>query len=190
MGTTAAFEDAFAYAAHLHGAQTRKGTRVPYVAHLLGVAALVLEDGGGEQEAVAALLHDAAEDHGGQARLEDIRRRFGEGVSRIVEGCSDSLETPRPPFAERKRRYLGRVHTEPREVIRVSLADKVYNARVIVAELRFYGDVLWERFNPGREEQLSYYGELARVFGEVGSGPMVAELEHLVEQLAHLAGGE
>ena len=184
------FEEAFAYAAGLHRAQTRKGTRVPYVAHLLGVAALVLEDGGDDEEAIAALLHDAAEDHGGRARLDDIRTRFGERVSRIVEGCSDSLAVPRPPFAERKRQYLERVRTEAGDVIRVSLADKVYNARVILAELRFYGDALWERFDPGRDEQLWYYEELARVFRDVGSGPMVAELEHLVEHLQRLVRAE
>jgi len=109
----ARFEAALVYANQVHGGQCRKGTTVPYVAHLLGVTSLVLEDGGDEDQAIGALLHDAAEDQGGADRLADIRARFGEHVARIVDGCSDTLVTPKPPWSERKAAYLARLESEP-----------------------------------------------------------------------------
>src|SRR5437764_1000531 len=100
---TTRFDEAFRYAHEVHAAQTRKGSSAPYIGHLMGVASIVLDDGGSEDEAIAALLHDAAEDHGGRVRLEDIRQRFGDAVARIVEDCTDSWESPKPPWAERKQ---------------------------------------------------------------------------------------
>ena len=121
------FDRAFAFARHLHRDQFRKGTAIPYTAHLLAVAALVLEDGGDEDQAVAALLHDAVEDHGGLGRLEEIRQLFGERVAEIVEGCSDSFTIPKPPWRERKERYIEHLRHADAGVRRVSLADKLHN---------------------------------------------------------------
>src|SRR5918999_200866 len=108
------FDEAFRYAHDVHGAQTRKGTGSPYIGHLMGVSSIVLDDGGSEDEAIGALLHDAAEDHGGRARLEDIRNRFGDAVARIVEDCTDSWDEPKRPWADRKREYVDHARTLPR----------------------------------------------------------------------------
>ena len=125
------FEDALQYAARLHANQKRKGTDIPYISHLLAVTALVLEDGGDEDQAIAALLHDAVEDQGGFKRLEEIRSRYGSTVAMIVDGCTDSYQVPKLPWRERKESYLRRLPTEPNEVMRVSLADKLHNANTI-----------------------------------------------------------
>jgi (p)ppGpp synthase/HD superfamily hydrolase len=138
------FAKALTYAFEAHRTQIRKGTGTPYIAHLLGVAALVIEDGGDEEQAVAALLHDAVEDQGGRARLEDIRANFGLAVAAIVEACSDSdVVGPKPPWRERKEKYLEHLETAPPAVLRVSAADKLYNARAIVADYRALGEGLW-----------------------------------------------
>ena len=176
------FEEAVTYALRAHGSQSRKGTGVPYVAHLLGVAALVLEDGGSEDEAIAALLHDAVEDQGGVERLADIERRFGPVVARIVDGCSDTDVTPKPPWPERKQAYLEHLRTAPPEVLRVSLADKVYNARAILFDYRRVGDELWGRFDPS-SDQLWYYRSLADVYRRVSKSPLVDELSRVVAEL-------
>jgi (p)ppGpp synthase/HD superfamily hydrolase len=123
------FDEALAYAADAHAGQVRKGTSIPFVAHLLAVTALVLEDDGDEDHAIAALLHDAPEDAGGRDRLDDIRRRFGDRVADIVEACSDTFEVPKPAWRPRKERYLTHLETAPDDVLRVSLADKVHNLR-------------------------------------------------------------
>ncbi len=143
------FEEALEYAARVHRDQTRKGTRIPYVTHLLAVAAIVGENGGTENEVVAALLHDAPEDQGGEARLEDIRKRFGDEVVGIVAGNTDTYEDPKPPWRERKEAYVARIVGEPDPVRLVSAADKLHNARSILADLRAVGDELWDRFTGG-----------------------------------------
>ena len=173
------------YAFDAHASQVRKGTDVPYIAHLLGVASLVLEDGGGEDEAIAALLHDAVEDQGGGARLKDIERRFGKGVAEIVAGCSDTDLTPKPPWRQRKEAYLKHLETAPPEVVRVSLADKLYNARAIVFDYRRLGEELWSRFDPGAD-QLWYYRSLLGVYRRVSDSPLVDELARLVSELEEL----
>ena len=129
-------DEAFAYARKVHQHQTRKGTEAPYLGHLMGVASIVLDDGGNEDEAIAGLLHDAAEDHGGRERLEDIRRRFGDAVARIVEDCTDSWDTPKAPWAERKRAYIEHARRLPASSLRVSAADKVHNSYAILRDLR------------------------------------------------------
>jgi (p)ppGpp synthase/HD superfamily hydrolase len=162
-----AFEDALHYALIAHGDQSRKSTKIPYIAHLLAVSALVLEAGGSEVQAIAALLHDAAEDCGGQPRLDDIRHRFGAEVGDIVEACSDSLvENPaeKAPWRERKEEYLEHLRTVDEDVLLVSIADKLHNARAILEDLRTHGSSVWDRFNAGKDEQLWYYTELAKVF--------------------------
>lgn len=123
------FEEALVYAAVIHAGQVRKGTDVPYFAHLLGVASIALEYEANETEATAALLHDAVEDAGGKGRLEDIRQRFGEAVAEIVAGCTDTDVIPKPPWRERKEAYVRHISTAPPSVRLVSAADKLYNAR-------------------------------------------------------------
>lgn len=161
----APFEEALGYALRVHGGQTRKGTAIPYMAHLLGVASLVLEDGGSEDEATAGLLHDAVEDQGGAERLEDIRRRFGDRVADIVSACSETLEQPKPPWLTRKQRYLDHLRALTDEAkLRVSLADKLHNARSLLADHRVEGDELFVRFNAPKEQQRWYYGQLVEIF--------------------------
>ncbi len=174
------FEDALLYAARLHSKQLRKGSGVPYISHLLGVTALVLESGGSENEAIAALLHDAVEDQGGHATLETIRLRFGEEVARIVEGCTDAFSLPKPPWRARKEKYIQHLPQVSPEIRRVSLADKLHNARAIQASLWQDGEALWGRFNGGKAGTLWYYQELVKVFKATGVDWMTHELENCV----------
>jgi (p)ppGpp synthase/HD superfamily hydrolase len=180
--------EAVSYAARVHRDQRRKGTQVPYVTHLLAVAAIVGENGGTEDEVVAALLHDAPEDHGGEARLEDIRKRFGEEVAGIVAGNSDTFEDPKPPWRERKERYVARIAHEPEPVRLVSAADKLHNTRSILADLCSSGDELWQRFNGGKEGTLWYYRALVEAFETAGSNPVVEELGRVVAEMEHVSG--
>src|SRR5215210_2388759 len=188
MAYTEKFEEALVYAARVHRDQTRKGTNIPYVTHLLGVAAIVGENGGTENEVVAALLHDAPEDQGGEARLEDIRERFGDEVAAIVAGNTDTFENPKPPWHERKEASVAHVRNAPKSVRLVSAADKLHNARSVLADLRSVGDPLWQRFNGGREGTLWYYRALVEAFETAGSNPVVEELDRVVGELEHLAG--
>jgi len=182
------FEEALLYAARLHRDQTRKGTEVPYVTHLLAVAAIVGENGGTEDEVVAALLHDAPEDRGGKDRLEDIRARFGDEVAEIVDGCTDTYEDPKPEWRPRKEAYIAHVATASPSVRLVSAADKLHNARSILADLRSLGDKLWDRFTGGKEGTLWYYRALVEAYAEVGSNPVVEELDKVVREIETLAG--
>jgi (p)ppGpp synthase/HD superfamily hydrolase len=181
------FGEALSYAAQVHRDQRRKGTQVPYVTHLLAVAAIVGENGGTEEEVVAALLHDAPEDQGGEERLEDIRERFGEGVAGIVAGNTDTFEDPKPPWRERKERYVARIAHEPESARLVSAADKLHNARSILADLRSVGDELWQRFNGGRDGTLWYYRALVDAFDTAGSNPVVEELARVVAEMERLS---
>ena len=181
------FEAALIYALHLHAQQKRKGTTVPYISHLLAVAALVLEDGGSEEEAIAALLHDAIEDQGGGPTRQEIRRRFGDKVVEIVNGCTDTDETPKPPWLERKKRYLDHLRGASPEVLRVCAADKLHNARSVLVDLRRHGNAVWERFNGGRDGTLWYYRQLVQILRESLSSFLVEELDHTVSELEQLA---
>jgi (p)ppGpp synthase/HD superfamily hydrolase len=173
--------DALAWAIDAHGAQRKKGTDVPYHAHLLGVASLVLNDGGSEDEAVAAVLHDLVEDT--DATVEDVRGRFGDRVARIVDACTDAYERPKPEWWDRKRAYIARLDTAQPDELRVSLADKLYNASSIAWDLRVRGDDLWRVFGSGRDGQIWYYRTLADIFLERAPGPMADELDRVVRQL-------
>ena len=184
---TGRFEEAFCYACRLHATQKRKGTKIPYIAHLLSVAAIVIEDGGDEDEAVAGLLHDAVEDQGGNNTLEEIRRRFGERVAGIVEGCTDAKTLPKPPWPARKKQYVDHIRTAPAEIRRVSSADKLHNARAILADYRDEGERLWGRFSGGREGTLWYYRALVQAFQAAGSSRIVEELDRVVTELEQLA---
>lgn len=180
------FTDALTFAIQLHANQTRKGTQIPYISHLMAVCSLVLEHGATEDEAIAALLHDAVEDQGGAATREEIRRRFGEAVAAIVDGCTDADTTPKPPWRERKQAYLAHLPTASASVRLVSVCDKLHNARSILKDYRVFGDALWERFQGGKEGTLWYYQSLVDTFREIGTTPLVDELERVVSELEHL----
>jgi len=182
------FEEALVYASRLHREQRRKGTRIPYIAHLLAVASLVLEAGGGEDEVIAALLHDGPEDQGGEETLRDIRRRFGDTVAGIVADCSDTFEEIKPPWKARKLSYLEHLATASTETLLVSCADKLHNVRSIVTDYRTLGEALWGRFKGGREGTLWYYRALLEVFRGASRPPvLLGELEIAVAELERLA---
>jgi len=189
------FDRALLYATHVHGGQIRKGTATPYVAHLLAVAATVLEYGGDEDLAIAALLHDSVEDQGGKARLDDVRNRFGNRVARIVEACSDSLADTgkgerKADWRPRKEAYLAHLRTADEDILWVSLADKVHNARSILRDLRKpdIGEKVWVRFSVDKEQTLWYYHSLAQIFCEKLSNQLADELREIVEVLQTEAG--
>jgi len=199
---TERFGDALVYAAELHRNQKRKGkANIPYVGHLLGVASLVIEAGGDEDMAIAALLHDAVEDQGGKPRLEEIREKFGSRVAHIVDGCTDSDQTPKPPWLERKQQYIEHVRkAADSDVCFVSAADKLHNARTILTDFRRMGDSVWERFSGKKEGTLWYYRAIVGAFREAqsrkesnhaleaGYGRILDELEGVVGKLEQLTG--
>lgn len=182
------FAEALALAHELHAGQVRKGTAIPYVSHVLAVASIVLDHGGNEDEAIAALLHDAVEDCGGAPVLADIRRRFGERVAGIVAACSDTDQTPKPPWQARKENYLAHLRDAPASVRLVSAADKLHNARAILADYRQIGEALWGRFNATKAQTLWYYRALVEAFAAHGSSPLVSELARAVDEIERLAG--
>ncbi len=192
---TSRFDEAYRYAADLHRDDLRKGTDVPYLTHLLGVASLVLEDGGDETQGMAALLHDAAEDHptpqGPRGRIEDIRSRFGAEIASLVAFCTDHFEVVAPPTEVRKDRYVAHLR-EATDLagLRISLADKLHNARSIRHDLRVSGDAVWDRFNAGAAFQLHYYRGLVEAFRsrtEIGfTSPMLDELNEVVAAIQGL----
>jgi (p)ppGpp synthase/HD superfamily hydrolase len=188
MALTARFDDALAYAHELHRADVRKGSRAPYIGHLLGVCSIVLDDGGTEDEAIGGLLHDAAEDHGGRPRLDEIRQRFGDAVARIVEDCTDSWDEPKAPWAERKKAYVHHARKLPPSSLRVSAADKVHNSYAILRDLRNIGEKVWERFNATPDDVMAYYEGLVRAFREAGGGPLVDELDRIVRGIRREMG--
>lgn len=162
---------AFALTLELHGEQTRKGSEIPYLGHLLGVTSIVIDDGGSEEEIIAALLHDGPEDAGGEETLARIREEFGDEVAEIVDHLSDTFEDPKPPWKARKELYLAELEVLPvddfgRKVLRVSLADKLHNVRSIRLDLEGVGEKVWDRFNGGKEGSLWYYQSLSDIYGE------------------------
>jgi (p)ppGpp synthase/HD superfamily hydrolase len=192
------FTSAVDYARILH-IERRKGTDIPYMAHLLGVASLVMGEAGHvpfpvtEDMVIAAILHDAAEDHGGAARLKDIEHNFGSNVARMVDGLSDSLSgdsTNKQPWLERKQNYIRRLREEPADIQLISAADKLYNAKAILDDYRGIGSQIWARFKRGRNDQLWYFDELLKVFKEAGRNRIVEELERVVKHLRKISAGE
>jgi (p)ppGpp synthase/HD superfamily hydrolase len=182
------FEDALAYTAHLHAAQVRKVSNIPYIAHLLAVTAIVLEYGADEDEAIAALLHDAIEDQGGQAVRTQIEQRYGARVAAIVEGCSDTDVFPKPPWRQRKEAYLVHLRIAPASVRLISAADKLANVRSVIMDYHRVGEQVWERFNGGREGTLWNYRALVETFLAAGTTPLVEELARAVAEMERLAG--
>ena len=185
---TSRFEQALVFAAQLHKDQRRKGSGVPYISHLLAVTALVIEHGGDEDEAIAALLHDAIEDQGGSKAREEIRRRFGDRVTGIVDACTDSQTIPKPPWKERKRAYIAHLAEASAPARLVSAADKLHNARSILNDYRSLGEEVWQRFQGRKAGTLWYYRSVLDALSQAGRTPLVEELDRVVSQLEQLAG--
>jgi GTP pyrophosphokinase len=197
MTLTARFRDALTYAAQLHAEQTRKQVQapgafaVPYVAHLLAVAALVIEHGGDEDEAIAALLHDAVEDQGGETTRQRILGLFGERVVAIITGCTDAEGEPKPAWEERKRRHVASVCCADESVRLVTAADKLHNARSVLADYLRFGEASWARFRGGRAGTLWYYRAMTEALRQQPSlrlNALIAELERVVSDLEEAAG--
>ncbi len=184
MKPSARFREALTYAAELHAHQKRKVTGAPYLGHLLRVAGIAMEHGADEDEAIAALLHDAVEDQGGATAREAIRRRFGDRVAAIVDASSDTDQTPKPPWRDRKTAYLDHLkHAGPSARL-VSASDKLDNARSLLAGYRLLGESLWEKFSGGRDGALWYYQSVVEILKEADATPLVDELERTVDELA------
>jgi GTP pyrophosphokinase len=195
---TGRFASAIDYARHLH-IERRKGTDIPYMAHLLGVASLVMGEEGHteipvtEDMVIAALLHDAVEDHGGATRLEDIEQNFGTNVARMVEGLSDSFvedSSSKKPWQQRKEAYIERLKKEPADVQLISAADKLYNARAMLDDYRTVGPGIWERFHRGRNDQIWYLNKFVEAFESFGKSRIVDELKRLIHELTNISAAE
>lgn len=192
------FVRAVNYARTLH-IERRKGSDIPFMAHLLGVAALVMGEAGHvpfavtEDMVIAALLHDTVEDHGGATRLDDVAHNFGANVARMVKALSDTLaEDPnqKEPWEERKQKYLHHLRTEPPDVQLISAADKLYNARAILDDYRKIGPAVWARFKRGRHLQLWYFNELLKIFKSSGTNRLLEELGRVIGELERISAGE
>jgi hypothetical protein len=189
------FEKAFCWAADLHRTQCRKGTSIPYITHLMAVAAIVGENRGTEDEVIAALLHDAIEDT--DATYNMLVDRFDKPVADIVKACSDADVKPKPEWEKRKKDYIAHIVGASESVRLVSAADKLANARSVLADLRVLSDALWGRFNGGKVGTLWYYRSLVSVFRIAGSSPIVGkhdrtkvvveELDRVVTEIERLA---
>jgi (p)ppGpp synthase/HD superfamily hydrolase len=183
---TERFERALIYATRLHRDQLRKGSGVPYASHLLGVCSLTLDYGGDEDEAIAALLHDAVEDQGGSATRSEIARMFGERVAEIVDGCTDTDKTPKPAWRDRKEAYIAHMAVATPSVRLVSACDKIHNARSLLMDYRIIGEDLWSRFTGRRKGTLWYYRAMVNAFRAAGGGAVVEELDRVVTELETL----
>jgi (p)ppGpp synthase/HD superfamily hydrolase len=187
MNLSHRFDQALNYAVLIHAGQKRKCTGIPYIAHLLGVVSIALEHSATEDEAIGALLHDAGEDAGGDGRIDDIRHRFGDAVADIVQGCTDTVVVPKPPWRKRKEDYIAHVPTASASVRLVSASDKLHNARAILRDYRRLGDELWSRFNGGKDGTLWYYRSLITAFRQAGTSELIDELERVVTEIEQLA---
>jgi hypothetical protein len=188
---TGQFSKALVYAEAKHHRQTRKGGDIPYIGHLLSVAGLVIEGGGDETQAIAALLHDTVEDAGGQPTLDEIRANFGDDVADIVRECSDTDKIPKPPWRQRKEDYIAHLDEASDETIVVSLADKLDNARAILRDFRIEGSALWQRFSVhDPADHIWYYGELLDVYKRRSTTWLVEELQRTLNELKHLVAEE
>jgi (p)ppGpp synthase/HD superfamily hydrolase len=183
------FHDAVSYAVRLHANQLRKATDTPYISHLLAVAGLAMEYGATEDEAIAALLHDAVEDQGGKPTLEEIRRRFGDTVAAIVDGCTDTDQQPKPPWRERKQAYIDHVRHASPSVCLVSACDKLHNSRCILSDVRFEGDAAYGKFKGGKDGTLWYYRSLVIAFAGKIPQRLADELERVVSDLERVSRG-
>jgi (p)ppGpp synthase/HD superfamily hydrolase len=183
-------QKAFRYAAEKHAGQTRKQSAVPYLSHLMAVTSLVLEGGGDEGMAMAALLHDVVEDCGGMPTLREVRKLFGTRVAKIVEGCTDSFSDPKLPWIVRKEEYLKRLKHEDAETRLVSASDKLHNVRTVIADYRQDGESIWKRFSGGRDGTLWYYRALSDEFQRRKPNRITRELAIAVQELENTTGGK
>jgi len=187
MILTERYDGVLKYASDLHRNQMRKGDAgVPYISHLMTVSSLVLEHGGDEDEAIAALLHDGVEDQGGQKTLETIREMFGDTVASIFDGCSDSHGEPKSPWKERKDAYIAGIATKDDSTILVSACDKIHNARSILSDLRQIGDQVYDRFFASKQETIWYYRSLADAFKARGNLAVFDELDRVVQEIENV----
>ena len=184
---TERFQQALNYAYVLHKDQYRKGAEIPYFTHLMTVAALVLENGGDEDQAIAALLHDAVEDQGGLKTLNEIRDFYGEHVAELVDGCTDAYAHPKGPWQERKTAYINKLKSADDKILLISLADKIHNARTILLELQSGNHDIWIIFKGGKDRTIWYYQELANVFDQSPFTKLKKELRILVDEISRIA---
>jgi (p)ppGpp synthase/HD superfamily hydrolase len=184
------FSEALTFASSLHRDQVRKGPiSIPYLGHLLSVAAIVIDFGGTEDEAIAALLHDAVEDQGGPPTLQMIERLFGAQVAEIVDGCSDTDEQPKPAWLVRKEQYIAHLREASSSVLLVAAADKLANGRSLLIDLHEIGDAVWSRFNCTKEQSLWYYREVVRALsGTLVNAALLRELDWTVAEIERLSG--
>jgi (p)ppGpp synthase/HD superfamily hydrolase len=182
------FEQALRYANRLHATQEKKGTGVPYMAHLLGVASIVLSHGGDEDLAIAALLHDGPEDQGGLAILKEIELIFGKRVADVVDACTDTYDDPKPEWLARKQNYIAGVRHKSADARLVVAADKLHNGRQVLEDHRQLGDVVFDRFKGKKDGTLWYYRRLVNELRQADSAPILDELERVVSELEHAAG--
>ncbi|AIE72769.1 MULTISPECIES: HD domain-containing protein [unclassified Synechocystis] len=181
ISLTSRFGDALVLANQLHAHQFRKGSPVPYISHLLGVTALVLEMGGNEDEAIAALLHDAVEDQGGMETLAIIESKFGQTVAALVMACSDSTTMPKPPWEQRKQKHLQKMRQVCLSVLKISLADTLHNARTIEIDLRRHGEEIWQKFNRGKSGIVWYYQSLWDIYQDRNPNAWSNELIEIID---------
>ena len=187
MNLSPKFDQALHYAVIVHAGQIRNGANIPYISHLLGVASIALEHGANEDEAIGALLHDAGEDAGGDGRIADIRLRFGDAVADIVQGCTDAVTIPKPPWQKRKEDYIAHVPKASASVRLVSASDKLHNARAILRDFRLFGDGVWTRFKGGKDGSLWYYRSLITAFRQAANSELIEELDRVITELEQLA---
>lgn len=180
------FLRAFEFAARKHAKQTRKASTIPYIAHLMGVASLVMEAGGDEDLAIAALLHDVVEDCGGAPMLKEVRKKFGARVAKVVDGCTDADTYPKPPWRERKETYIAHLRLADADTRLVSAADKLNNVRSILSDYRAIGESVWSRFNGGREGTLWYYRTLRDEFLRDAPNHVTRDFDLAVNELEAL----
>jgi GTP pyrophosphokinase len=180
--------EAIQLALELHAGQTRKGGAAPYVFHPLAVAGLVADAGADEDTIVAAILHDAVEDAGGPATRERIARQFGERVAGFVDACSDTDQTDKPPWRQRKEAFVARMRSAAPEVRAIVAADKLHNARSLTRALRAQGNALWGNFRGGRDGSLWYYAAVTEALGDGWQHPLLEELREVVAVLTRTAG--
>jgi (p)ppGpp synthase/HD superfamily hydrolase len=181
------FNEALEYAAWLHQGQFRKGTEIPYITHPVAVSMIAMQYGATENEAIAALLHDAIEDQGKEGKTQiEILEKFGAQVLAIVEGCTDATETPKPPWRERKERYIASLVHKSTSIRLVSACDKLHNAQAILRDYQAIGDEIWQRFKGGKEGTLWYYRALVDAFKSAGALPILDALEQVVSELESL----
>jgi (p)ppGpp synthase/HD superfamily hydrolase len=194
MEVSSRFKDALTFAFDVHREQNKKGGSIPYISHLLEVAALVLSYGGSEDEAIGALLHDAVEDHPDVASFKLIGERYGERVGEIVQSCSDASSIPKPPWTERKEKYIAHIAHADESALMVAAADKLANARAVIKDHHLVGESVWKRFNAPKPEQLWYYRTVTEALGERAKEgrvrELVEELKRAVAVLETLGDGD